>query len=327
MSDQTDAPSKLANFEAVIGCVRALRSQLDGTFIELGHPPSEAVDGYVRELRSGLDTTLITLEHLASNLRSAAKPSGASQRAYRQHAHVVRAAAEPEELRPVPCYYRCRNCGYYHELGLSWSPSDCVSGSETRFSEDDLNKVHANGWVQRRALEANREVSRSSGRSTGPRASEKPMYYECPSCGYYAKPGAAHYCCDFNNFRPDELSIIHGKEGWDVTEIPEQPAPAEAAVNCEQTQVFQEAPKPLGMRKGSKKHRVYETTRNLLEKNGSMHIDDIIESVDLLGVFEGVMDRRINFSNILSQLKAKGLVISDNRGNWSLPNGKAAQDP
>ena len=146
----------------------------------------------------------------------------------------------------------------------------------------------------------------------------KPGFPTCPECGTLYGPHARHICYRENQIDPNDLDAIFGNDGWIDLQAaqPDEPTPI---------LVPQSEPRPLGMREGSKKHRVYEATRKLLEQNGPMHIDAMLEGVKALGVFEAVKDPRINFANILSALRSKGLVESDNRGNYSLPNRKAAE--
>jgi hypothetical protein len=104
--------------------------------------------------------------------------------------------------------------------------------------------------------------------------------------------------------------------GQEPPEPPAMPAPVSV--------VQQPTPRALGLREGSKKHRIYVATTQLLKK-GPRYIDDIMKALPA-ELFEGITsDRRNNLSNILSQLKTVGLLASDNRGNWSLPTKKAAK--
>lgn len=104
--------------------------------------------------------------------------------------------------------------------------------------------------------------------------------------------------------------------------LPEEPASQEAPAKIGEHPVVRAAPaspRVLGLREGSKKHRIYVATIALL-KNESMYIDDILQRIPV-NLFDGITgDKRNNLSNILSQLKTIGLLVSDNRGNWSLPN-------
>jgi hypothetical protein len=146
----------------------------------------------------------------------------------------------------------------------------------------------------------------------------KPGFATCPECGSLYGRHARHICYRENEISPNDLDAIFGKDEW-------VDLPAAQQDEASPIPVPQSEPRPLGMREGSKKHRVYEATRKLLEQNGPMHIDAMLEGVKALGVFEAVKDPRINFANILSALRSKRLVDSDNRGTYSLPNGKAAE--
>lgn len=102
-------------------------------------------------------------------------------------------------------------------------------------------------------------------------------------------------------------------------QVPREPLVTPAPVVQQPT-----TPRALGLREGSKKHRIYVATTQLLKK-GPKYIDDIMKALPA-ELFEGITsDRRNNLSNILSQLKTVGLLASDNRGNWSLPGKKAAK--
>jgi len=79
------------------------------------------------------------------------------------------------------------------------------------------------------------------------------------------------------------------------------------------------------MRPGSKKYRVYMVTKEQIERNGPMHMDNMIETVAKGGVFVGVKDRRAYYANLLSQYARKDLLISDGRGTYDLPHRRAAQ--
>lgn len=165
----------------------------------------------------------------------------------------------------------------------------------------------------------------------------------CPTCRLLISPKAPHECYvnSPNEFTPENLDALLEDE-WYIEEAPHQedaprgdehsstshnpdliPKPDAMPVDPAPIPVAETVPKLIGMRDGSKKHRVYEATRKLLELNGPMHIDNMLESVSALGLFEGVKDQRTRFANLLSQFKGKRLMDSDNRGNWSLPNGKA----
>jgi hypothetical protein len=162
---------------------------------------------------------------------------------------------------------------------------------------------------------------------TGPHAEriETLLLNFCRKCRRAFRPDAPHDCdAEKNCLGPEDIDLLIG-EGQRRILIAWSKKPVETSVHCELTETSHGTPRPLRMREGSKKHRVYVETKKLLEQHGQMHIDDMIERVATTGVFVHVKDQRINYSNILSQLKAKGLLTSDNHGNWSLPNGKAAE--
>lgn len=162
----------------------------------------------------------------------------------------------------------------------------------------------------------------------------KPGFPTCADCGFIFGPHAKHVCSRDNSLTPLDLDGIFGEDGWiglgEAVPTNDQDQTARpAGVDDHETGLTQpdlKPAQPLGMREGSKKHRVYEATRKLLEANGPMHIDEMLKSVsEVPGVFSAVKDRRTNYANILSALRSKGLVESDNRGTYSLPNGKAAE--
>jgi hypothetical protein len=92
---------------------------------------------------------------------------------------------------------------------------------------------------------------------------------------------------------------------------PDQPAPD-----------TEPSPRALqGLRQGSKNYRVYKAAERLLQGNGTMHVDQLLESIQASepSLFGSVKDARMNLGNLLSLLKSRGLLVSDHRGNWSLP--------
>jgi hypothetical protein len=118
----------------------------------------------------------------------------------------------------------------------------------------------------------------------------------------------------------DHTGKVIRREILPAGQVPPAPSVMPAPVSV----VQQSTPRALGLREGSKKHRIYVATTQLLKK-GPKYIDDIMKALPA-ELFEGITsDRRNNLSNILSQLKTVGLLASDNRGNWSLPGKKAAK--
>jgi hypothetical protein len=172
----------------------------------------------------------------------------------------------------------------------------------------------------------------------------KPFFHVCGECGLAFLPHWEPHDCDGRNgFHPDALDELLGFDGyrvkyWDGTldhgddddeplvEVEAEPE-AEPARRAEHKVEAEEsdAPAPRGMRDGSKKHRVWVAVQSLLEDNGEMHIDEMLKSISQMpGVFSAVKDKRTNFANMLSAFRTKKLILSDNRGNYSLPNRKAA---
>jgi hypothetical protein len=73
------------------------------------------------------------------------------------------------------------------------------------------------------------------------------------------------------------------------------------------------------LRVGSKKHRLYVATEACL-RDGPMHVDNLMKNLPP-ALFEDIhSDIKTNLFNRLSQLKHVGLLTSDNRGNWRLPD-------
>lgn len=173
------------------------------------------------------------------------------------------------------------------------------------------------------------------------RRAGKHLLHVCGDCELAYFPDASHDCEKAGNgFTEADLDRLVGPDGYrlrwpdgsleheneDIDPEPDA-APEPAQVSSAALEpVPSGRSRPLGMREGSKKHRIYTATRKLLEANGPMHIDDMLKSVsEIPGVFSGVKDRRTNYANILSALRSKGLVESDNRGTYSLPHEKAAE--
>jgi hypothetical protein len=73
------------------------------------------------------------------------------------------------------------------------------------------------------------------------------------------------------------------------------------------------------LRVGSKKHRLYVAIEACL-RDGPMHVDNLRKNLPP-ELFEDIhSDIKTNLFNRLSQLKHVGLLTSDNRGNWRLPD-------
>jgi len=75
-------------------------------------------------------------------------------------------------------------------------------------------------------------------------------------------------------------------------------------------------------REGSKKHRLYVAIAACL-RDGPMYINDLMKNIPP-ELFETInSDKKNHLFNQLSQLKKVGLLTSDNRGNWTLPDREA----
>jgi hypothetical protein len=73
------------------------------------------------------------------------------------------------------------------------------------------------------------------------------------------------------------------------------------------------------LRVGSKKHRLYVAIEACL-RDGPMHVNSLMKNLPP-ELFEDIhSDIKTNLFNRLSQLKHVGLLTSDNRGNWKLPD-------
>jgi hypothetical protein len=180
---------------------------------------------------------------------------------------------------------------------------------------------------------------------TGAARTALPQYYLCDTCDLWIKPGLSHTCTEdgvakdcYNGFNDEELNIIHGSDGWEEIDRPAD----QHVLTVESKHVSQQIPinkeneennaedgddnaYDLGIRPGSKLDKVYKLSRELIEKNGPTHIDDMLEPAAKGQFFFGVQNRRANLANFLSKLKRKGLLASDNRGYWFLPQRKAGK--
>ncbi len=171
----------------------------------------------------------------------------------------------------------------------------------------------------------------------------KKGFYQCNECtfNFYQTENQKyqHECnVGYNLFEDGQLDDMFGPEGWEIigyVDPPPKPQPVgnrgsaslsiepeiapPVSAQPEQVPVSRSfSPRAHGLRPDSKRHRVYKAIEKLLLKQEWMHVDDILKNIQYLGVFEDVKDQRTNLFNILSQLKSKGLLISDNRGNWAL---------
>jgi hypothetical protein len=164
-------------------------------------------------------------------------------------------------------------------------------------------------------------------------------YYRCSECGdlflQSEKLGQHHGTWTENNFYQEVLDVQHGPDGWYIiaevdpgpepsrTYSPPEPAIVEAIAPPAEAEPRPDSraslPRAHGLRPGSKRHRVFKAIEPLLQEHPWMHVDDILSRIESMGEFEEVKDTRTNLFNILSALKSKGLLVSDNRGNWALP--------
>jgi hypothetical protein len=155
-----------------------------------------------------------------------------------------------------------------------------------------------------------------------------PVFYECKVCGDYhewGSSGAPSPC------RPGIAKRFLGKEldqkfpgGWIRRPPPNGASGDSAPGDSDEGETkggksHPESERSTGMREGSNSEKIYRATKGMLMKNKMIHIDNILIGIQALGLFgESVKDRRIRLSNLLSRYKAKGLMTSDGRGNWSL---------
>ena len=180
--------------------------------------------------------------------------------------------------------------------------------------------------------------------SESARSVEKPSYQYCEQCETFLKPGFSHACdqdhshMDGNTFEKEQLDIVHGEGGWVRIDPPYHPKPklrrpgewtsdppSESPQIANPQNVHQATPHAHLFREGSKTHRIFVITEKLLQQNRQIHIDDIMKNIPEKFFDEVKSDKRTNLSNVLSQLKSKGLLVSDHRGNWSLPTRRIAE--
>jgi len=159
-------------------------------------------------------------------------------------------------------------------------------------------------------------------------------YYFCDTCELWVKPTVSHTCTEdglaegcYNGFDGQELDIIHTPDGWKEIDPPEimsegvavQNTHAEVVETGVTKQDDEVEPLENSLRPHSKLERVYKMVKELIEASGPQHIDDLLEPALKRQLFLGVQNARANLANFLSKLKRKGLLSSDNRGYWSLP--------
>lgn len=182
-------------------------------------------------------------------------------------------------------------------------------------------------------------ASAGSGQAFPPASQKLPQYYLCDTCDLWVKPTVSHTCTEdgltedcYNGFAEEELDIIHTRDGWEEIDPPEtQNANANGLANSNQktevpvqkTEIARdEDDDSLAdlLRPGSKLERVYKMVKELIETSGPQHLADMIEPARKRQLFVGVQNTKANLANFLSKLKARRLLVSDNRGFWSLPN-------
>jgi hypothetical protein len=101
-------------------------------------------------------------------------------------------------------------------------------------------------------------------------------------------------------------------------------APAQSKARAERGSALQvPAQSTYRPREGSKRHRLYLAATACL-RDGPMHINNLMKNLPP-ELFENIhSDKKTNLFNRLSQLKQEGLLNSDNRGNWRLPDKEDA---
>jgi len=159
----------------------------------------------------------------------------------------------------------------------------------------------------------------------------KPLLHVCEKCELaYFPDHDVHDCAKVGGFTQRDLDRLVGPNGYRIrytdgsVEPDDDPGfEPKSSAAPEVVEVYDEEPKPLGMREGSKKHRVWVATEKLLEDGNEMHIDEMLRTVGRSGLFDGVKEPRARFANLLSQYRGLGIIESDNQGNYWLPNGKA----
>lgn len=184
------------------------------------------------------------------------------------------------------------------------------------------------------ALIALEHLSRLANRAhhspSADKSEKKHRLHICKDCNLAFFPDTPHNCeVAGNSFTQDDLNRLIGWEAYRVRypngtwDDPVNPDEETTDAPTNDAEVYEEDPKPLGMREGSKKHRVWVATEKLLEHGNEMHIDEMLKTVGRLGLFEGVKEPRARFANLLSQYRGMGIIESDNQGNYWLPNGQA----
>lgn len=296
MGDQMDSQPKPADFKIVIAAIRELEAAVA---TKLGKPQSqesETLTEFTRGLHSSLHTTLVTLEYLASVMRDASNTSKQNlteqypQNTPNDHQHI-----QPEKKKVEPReFYKCNRCSFYHPWGVPWTVTDCKRGSKNCFLGEDLDKQYPLGWIRRPQPEDGRLSFEEEEKYRTQLRSDRNLREHLNLDDSPSSSGTPP---------PDHRSNLEPKSSAPSDEI----------------RVSSEAQRPTVMREGSNGDKIYQASKEMLMEHGNMHLDDILTGIEALGLFgESVKDRRIRLSNLLSQYKAKGLMTSDGRGNWSL---------
>jgi hypothetical protein len=286
MGDMVDCQPKLAGFEIVISTVRELQAALGSKFGKAEPQESETVTGFTRGLRSGLHTTLVTLEYLASVMGGASEPS--QQNLPGQNPEAVSKSAETVEAEKRAETVEPQKKTVKYPVFYECSQCQCYHQWRVPWTPGDCKPTSEKRFTAEELVELF-----PNGWIRRPQPNDGRGRFD---------PNDVHWQ------NHDHANLEH--------KLP---------VLSELDRLSPEVLRPTGMREGSNADRIWQATRCMLLERGTMHIDDIIASIEALGLFgESVKDRRIRTSNLLSQYKAKGLMTSDNRGHWSLLNGKAS---
>jgi hypothetical protein len=309
MGDQVDSG---AGLESAIATVRELEAALATDPYKPEYQKNETLAEFTRGLRSDLHTTLITLELVAHFMEGASKTS--RQSLLDQHQQPTPKDREHVEARKRP-------------------QPDQDQQPAPKAREDVEAQKHPPEPKDREDVEAQQGTA------------DRPTFYECSVCGALHPWGPwTPLDCESNGmcFSAEELDKRYprgwmrraqsddGRGRFDPNATPWKRAQRnhheleqKSSVPSAPANVYPEAQRSTRMREGSNADRIWQATSHMLVEHRTMHVDDILACIEALGLFgESVKDRRIRMSNLLSQYKAKGLVTSDNRGNWSLLNGK-----
>jgi hypothetical protein len=82
---------------------------------------------------------------------------------------------------------------------------------------------------------------------------------------------------------------------------------------------------PGSPRYGSKRDRFQKAIRDLLAEHGTLHRTRIARYLEDCGLLSGGEDALPTTSTYLSGLKARGEIVTDDNGNWSLPPPKTQE--